>query len=315
MIKLCSITNLLFINIASIKTFPLPGLFFGVINEGLLYGIVSLGVYITYKILDFPDMSVDGSFPLGMSITSILLLNSINPYFALLLSFLCGCIVGVITGVIHVKLGVRDLLSGILVMTALYSINLRIAGRPNLPISKVTTIFSVEKINENLLTFGREPIKFLILFLIVIICKLLLDYYLKTKNGYLLRSVGDNETIVTSLAKDKGNVKIIGLAIANGFVSFAGSIYVQDRRFFDISAGTGTLVIAVANVIIGMQIIKRFKFLKATTAVIFGSIIYRACISIAIDRGLDPRDLRLITSILLLIILILNIKKKKAVYK
>lgn len=291
------------------------GLFLGIVNEGLLYGIVSLGVYITYKILDFPDMSVDGSFPLGMSITAVLLLNGLNPFLALCISFLVGCLVGIITGVIHVKLGVRDLLSGILVMTALYSINLRIAGRPNLPINKVKTIFSVDVIDPRLMSFGREFVKFVILLLIVIICKLLLDYYLKTKNGYLLRSVGDNETLVTSLAKDKGNIKIIGLAIANGFVAFAGSIFVQDRRFFDISAGTGTLVIAVANVIIGMQIMKRFKFLKTTTAVIIGSIVYRACISIAIDRGLDPRDLRLITSILLLIILMLNIKNKRAVKK
>ena len=146
----------------------------------------------------------------------------------------------------------------------------------------------------------------------------MLDKYLSTKSGYLLKSVGDNEILVTSLAKDKGNVKIIGLAIANGFVAFAGSIYAQDRGFFEISSGTGTLVIAVANVIIGMQVMKKFKFMKATTAVIIGSIIYRACISIAIALGLEARDLKLITAILLLIILsfgFMNKSNKKRITK
>lgn len=294
------------------------GIIIGILREGLIYSVVSFGVYITYKILDFPDMTVDGSFPLGMSLTAVMILNGVNPIFCLLISFLFGVLAGIITGVIHVKLGVRDLLSGIIMMTALYSINLRIAGKANLPIFKNPNIFRNHIVDS---FFGRADkglVTLLILLFIIILCKILLDKYLSTKSGYLLKSVGDNEILVTSLAKDKGNVKIIGLAIANGFVAFAGSIYAQDRGFFEISSGTGTLVIAVANVIIGMQVMKKFKFMKATTAVIIGSIIYRACISIAIALGLEARDLKLITAILLLIILsfgFMNKSNKKRITK
>ena len=294
------------------------GIIIGILREGLIYSVVSFGVYITYKILDFPDMTVDGSFPLGMSLTAVMILNGVNPIFCLLISFLFGVLAGIITGVIHVKLGVRDLLSGIIMMTALYSINLRIAGKANLPIFKNPSIFRNHIVDSFFGRVDKGLATLLILLFIIILCKILLDKYLSTKSGYLLKSVGDNEILVTSLAKDKGNVKIIGLAIANGFVAFAGSIYAQDRGFFEISSGTGTLVIAVANVIIGMQVMKKFKFMKATTAVIIGSIIYRACISIAIALGLEARDLKLITAILLLIILsfgFMNKSNKKRITK
>ena len=286
------------------------GIIIGIFREGLIYSVVSFGVYITYKILDFPDMTVDGSFPLGMSLTAVMILHGVNPIFCLLISFIFGVLAGIVTGIIHVKLGVRDLLSGIIVMTALYSINLRIAGKANLPIFKHPNIFRNPWI-DNVFSISDRAFATLVLLLIIVVsCKVLLDKYLSTKSGYLLKSVGDNEILVTSLAKDKGNVKILGLAIANGFVAFAGSIYAQDRGFFEISAGTGTLVIAVANVIIGMQVMKKFRFMKATTAVICGSIIYRACISIAIALGLEARDLKLITAILLLVILSLGFIKK-----
>ena len=291
------------------------GIIIGILREGLIYSIVSFGVYITYKILDFPDMTVDGSFPLGMSLTAIMIINGVNPIFCLLISFIVGLIAGVITGIIHVKLGIRDLLSGIIVMTGLYSINLRIAGKANLPIFHHPNIFRNPFVDFNFLFIDNHIISLFILIFIVILCKILLDNYLSTKSGYLLKSVGDNEILVTSLAKDKGNVKILGLAIANGFVAFAGSIYAQDRGFFEISSGTGTLVIAVANVIIGMQIIKKFKFLKSTTSVIIGAIIYRACISIAIAFGMEARDLKLITALLLLIILSLHFEKNKKIVK
>ena len=282
------------------------GIIVGIISEGLIYSIVSFGVYITYKILDFPDMTVDGSFPLGMSITAMLSLLGVNPILTLFISFALGVVAGILTGLIHVKLKVGDLLSGIIMMIALYSINLRIAGRPNLPFFNKITLFR----NDFLVSiFGPDSkiiATIVILIIITIVVKILLDTFLSTKRGYLLRSVGDNETLITSLAIDKGNIKIMGLAIANGIVAFAGSIYAHDRSFFEISAGTGTLVIAVSNVIIGMQIMNRIKFLKPTTAVIVGSLLYRAIISIAISLGLEARDLKLITAVLLLIILILN---------
>lgn len=282
------------------------GIIVGIISEGLIYSIVSFGVYITYKILDFPDMTVDGSFPLGMSITAILSIMGINPILTLIISFILGAIAGILTGLIHVKLKVGDLLSGIIMMIALYSVNLRIAGRPNLPIFDKITLFRNDFLANIFGEGSRVYATVAILIILTIFMKILLDAFLSTKRGYLLRSVGDNETLITSLAIDKGNIKIMGLAIANGIVAFAGSIYAHDRSFFEISAGTGTLVIAVSNVIIGMQIMNRVKFLKPTTAVILGSLLYRAIISMAISFGLEARDLKLITAVLLLVILILN---------
>ena len=282
------------------------GIIIGILNEGLIYSIVSFGVYITYKILNFPDMTVDGSFPLGMSITAVFSLLGVHPFITLVVSFIIGVIAGIVTGLIHIKLKVGDLLSGIIVMIALYSINLRIAGKSNLPFFNKPTLFRNDLTMHIFGPRSRPFVTIIILLLLVIFVKILLDAFLNTKRGYLLRSVGDNETLITSLAIDKGNIKIMGLAIANGIVAFAGSIYASDRSFFEISAGTGTLVIAVSNVIIGTQIMNRFLKCKPTTAVIIGSLLYRAVISVAISLGLEARDLKLITAILLLIILTFN---------
>ena len=285
-------------------------LFIGVLEEGLIYALVSFGAYITFKILDFPDMTVDGSFPFGMCITAVMIANNMSPFVTLPVSFVFGCLAGAITGLIHVKLKVRDLLSGIIIMTSLYSINLRIAGKANLPIFQKPSIFKEIHIlgfNNPLSIFNRV----IVLFIIVIIFKLLLDWYLDTKSGYLLRSVGDNETLVTTLGKNKENVKILGLALANGFAALTGSIYAQHRGFFEISSGTGTLVIAVANVIIGMQLMSVFRYMKPTTSVVIGSIIYRACIGVALFLGMPSSDLRIITAALLLIVIVFNTRKYK----
>ena len=289
------------------------GIIIGILNEGFIYAIVSFGVYITYRILDFPDMTVDGSFPLGMSITAILLIHDINPIITLIVSFLIGVVAGTITGIIHVKLKVRDLLSGIIMMIALYSINLSIAGRPNLPFYDKPSLFKNEFTKNLIFHYDKGIVTLVILTIVVVLCKILLDEYLKTKSGYILRSVGDNEAVVTSFAVDKGNIKILGLAIANGFVAFAGSMYAHNREYFEISAGTGTLVIAVSNVIIGMQIMKRMSFMKPTTAVIIGSILYRAIISYAMGIGIEPKNLKLVTAIILLIILVSNNIGKKSI--
>lgn len=306
---------------------------FGIFEEGLIYAIMALGVYITYKILDFPDLSVDGTFPLGAALTAagiakgLPFIGSLNPVAALFLSFGAGALAGCVTGLIHVKLKVRDLLSGIIVMTALYSINLRIAGKANLPFFSKNTIFSNEFLQGIVPEAFRPYTVTIILFLIVVICKILLDAYLKTRSGYLLRAVGDNDVLVTSLAKDKGFVKIIGLAIANGFAALAGSIYCQQKGFFEVSVGTGTIVIGLANVIIGTQLLKRFGFVTSTTAVIIGSIVYKACVSLALSLGdvairlgrvtisfpVAASDLKLITSILFLIILVASSSRGKKV--
>ena len=297
---------------------------FGILEEGLVYAIMALGVYITYKILDFPDLSVDGTFPLGAAVTAAGIANglpfigTISPVAALFISFAVGALAGCITGLIHVKLKVRDLLSGIIVMTALYSINLRITGKANLPIFSKETIFSNSFLSAHVPEAASPFIVTIILFVIVLVCKVLLDAYLQTRSGYLLRAVGDNDVLVTSLAKDKGLVKIVGLAIANGFAALAGSVYCQQKGFFEISIGTGTMVIGLANVIIGTQLLKRVGFIRSTTAVIIGSIVYKACVSIALllndlhIGGLDisipvtASDLKLITSVLSLIILVVS---------
>ena len=297
---------------------------FGILEEGLVYAIMALGVYITYKILDFPDLSVDGTFPLGAAVTAAGIANglpfigTISPVAALFFSFTVGALAGCITGLIHVKLKVRDLLSGIIVMTALYSINLRIAGKANLPIFSKETIFSNSFLSAHVPEAASPFIVTIMLFMIVLICLVLLDAYLQTRSGYLLRAVGDNDVLVTSLAKDKGLVKIVGLAIANGFAALAGSVYCQQKGFFEISIGTGTMVIGLANVIIGTQLLKRVGFIRSTTAVIIGSIVYKACVSIALllndlhIAGLDlsipvtASDLKLITSVLFLIILVVS---------
>ena len=285
----------------------------GVMEEGLIYAIMALGLYITYKILDFPDLSVDGTFPMGAAVTAMLILKGVHPALTLVLSFAAGLLAGCITGLIHVKLKVRDLLSGIIMMTALYSINLRIAGKANLP------IFSKETIFENTFLEAAVPealdpyLVCIILFVIVLVCKILLDLFLKTRAGYLLRAVGDNEVLVTSLAKDKGMVKILGLALANGFVALAGCVYCQQKGFFEVSTGTGTMVIGLASVIIGTKLLKRFHSVKATTAVIFGSIVYKACVSLAIALGMAASDLKLITAVLFLIILVASNRKERKV--
>ena len=290
---------------------------FGILEEGLVYAIMALGVYITYKILDFPDLSVDGTFPLGAAVTAAGIANglpfigTISPVAALFISFAVGALAGCITGLIHVKLKVRDLLSGIIVMTALYSINLRITGKANLPIFSKETIFSNSFLSAHVPEAASPFIVTIILFVIVLVCKVLLDAYLQTRSGYLLRAVGDNDVLVTSLAKDKGLVKIVGLAIANGFAALAGSVYCQQKGFFEISTGTGTMVIGLASVIIGTKLLKRFGAVKTTTAVVFGSIVYKGCVSAAIALGMAASDLKLITAVLFLVILVASNQKER----
>ena len=292
------------------------GIAVGVFETGLIYAIMALGVYITYRILDFPDLTVDGSFPLGGAVTASLLLKGLNPIIVLPIAFIVGSLAGIVTGLIHVKLGVRNLIAGIIVMTALYTVNLRIAGRSNLPIGLQTPTIFRNDLYARVFPQALLPyVPLIIIALLALLAKFALDWYLGTKNGYLLRAVGDNDLLVTVLAKDKGYVKIVGLAIANGMVALAGAIYVQRFRSFDISMGVGTVVIGLASVIVGLAIAKRLSWLKVTAAVVIGSILYRVCIALAIQAGLQSSDLKLITAALLLLILAFSaerIKKVKA---
>lgn len=292
----------------------IEGLIIGILEQGLIYGIMAMGVYITYTILDFPDLSVDGTFPLGTAICFVMLNNGLNPWLALIVAFASGCIAGAFTGLFNVKLKIRNLLCGILTMTALYSINYSIAGSASGFLSMdTTTIFS-----QTASIFGSGHFalysKLIVILIIALVAKFALDWYMRTKSGFLLRSVGDNEGLVITLAKNPGTIKIIGLAISNGLVALAGAVYCQYGKAFNVSSGTGTVVMGLAAVIIGATVFKKIKFLRITTGVLFGMIVYKACISIALAAGLRSQDTNLMITILFIATLALNefvLKKKK----
>lgn len=283
----------------------------GTLTQGLIYALLSYGIYITYKILDFPDLTVDGSFPLGAAVTAVLLVKGFNPYLTLLVAMAVGALAGLATGIIHVRLKVRDLLAGIITMTALFSINLQIGGS-NLSVERgIDTIFTAQ---PTMLLFGSVSLiyrKLIVAFILALLFKLLLDAYLKTKSGMLLRAVGDNSALVTSLAKDNGRVKILGLVLANALVALSGAIVCQEQRSFSATMGTGQMVFGLATVIIGTTLFRKLDFVKGTTAVVIGSILYKACIQIAIVAGLPANLLKLVTAVLFLVILVLGGMKGK----
>lgn len=283
----------------------------GILEQGFIYGILALGVYITYTILDFPDLSVDGTFPMGAAVAAILITNGFNAWLALVLAFAAGCIAGLVTGLIHVKCKVRDLLSGIITMTALYSINIHIAdGKANLPIFTGNTIFNSGL--ADMLPEALQPYAVVIISgLLILVCKLLMDWYLNTKSGFLLYAAGDNQQVVTALAEDQGRVKIMGLILANGLVALSGAVLCQQQRFFDVSMGPGSIVLGLAAVIIGTNLFKNFGFVKGTTAAIIGAIIYKTCYAGAIAAGMEAMDMKLITAVLFLAVLMINTGKKK----
>ena len=285
-------------------------LIFNTLIQGLIYSLLAYGILITYKILDFPDLSVDGSFPLGAAVTAVMLTAGINPWLTLPAAIAVGALAGLVTGMIHVKCRVRDLLAGIITMTALFSINLQIAGS-NLAVPRnFNTIFTSGIMDR---IFGIVPRidtlvnrKLFLTLIISVAAKILLDLYFKTKSGMLLRAVGDNGTLVTSLAKNSGTVKILGLVISNALVALCGCIVCHDQRAFSSTMGTGQMVFGLAAVIIGTTIFRRMSFVRCTTAVVVGSISYKLCIQLAILAGLPANLLKLITAILFLIILILG---------
>lgn len=287
-------------------------LLLSVLEQGMIYGILALGIYITYKILDFPDLTVDGSFPFGAAITVRMISDfGLPPILTLPVTFLGGALVGICTGLIHVKLKVRDLLSGIIMMTGLYTVNLWVAGTGYVAIFNKENIFDNAVVNSIFPSFLADFKTVIIIFLITIVVKYLLDWYMSTKSGFLLRAVGDNDTIVTSLGVDKGLVKIVGLSIANGLVSLSGCIYAQQQRSFEISIGTGAMVIGLASVIIGTSMLKKCTFLRVTSSVVVGSVIYKACVALAMFAGIDANAIKLITAVLFLIILVICMDRKK----
>lgn len=282
------------------------GVLINILEQGLLFSLVSIGVYITYKILDFPDLSVDSTFPLGAAISAALLVNGVNPWISIIIATLGGALAGGITALLHVKLKITNLMAGILVMIGLYSINLRIMGKANVPLFNTPNLF-------------KSSIPAIVVILImVIVVKILLDLYLKTKSGFLLVAVGDNEQVVSSLGVNKDLVKVLGLMISNALVALAGALTAQYQGFSDVGMGTGTVVMGLAAVIIGTSLFERLSFIKVTTLSILGAIIYKAAIAIVLKLGLNANDLKLMTAIIVVIALcsnsgVLKFKKRKSV--
>ena len=268
-------------------------LIINVLEQGLLFGIVAIGVYITYKILDFPDLSVDGTYPLGAAICAALLIKDINPWIAVLVATIGGGLAGLATALLHVKLKITNLMSGILVMIGLYSINLMVMGQSNIPLFNTKSVF---KGSYNIIT----------IIIVVLIIKLSFDVFLKTKLGKLLIAVGDNEQLVTSLGINKSNIKILGLVISNGLVALSGALTAQYQGFSDVTMGTGIVVMGLAAVIIGTSIFNKMSFVKATSLSIFGAIIYKLALALALKFGLNPNYLKLMTAIIVIIALSLN---------
>ena len=269
----------------------------GTLEQSFIFAIMVLGVYLSYKILDFPDMTVDGSFPLGGAVASAILIKGGNPILALVVATLCGAIAGLITGMIHVKLKVTNLLAGIIVMTGLYSVNLRVMGKSNIP------LFSVKHL------FNGNMIPIVTLVILLILAKITIDYLLKTKFGFALKALGDNETLVISLGIDEKKLKIYGLMIANSFVALSGAILAQYQGFADVGMGTGTIITGLASIIIGEAIFKKRSFISMSMTVILGTIIYRTIIAMSLKLGMNASDLKLITSILVVGIIFLKEKK------
>ena len=298
--------------------------------QGLIYAMVTFGVYITYSILDFPDLGVDGVFPLGAAITAALLTRGVDPWVTLPLAMLAGAGAGLFTGLIHVRLHIRNLLAGIITMTALFSINLQIAGS-NLAIGReLDTIFTsapAMALSGSLTLTGR---KLLISALLVLLVKLLLDLFFRTRAGLLLRAAGDNPGLVSSLGKDVGSVKICGLMLSNALVALGGALACQELRSFSASMGTGQLVFALAAVIMGISLAGLYTRLShrlrsrggllgllatpaGTTAVLLGSILYKLCIQTALSLGLPANLLKLATAVLFLLVLVFSGRKGEAI--
>lgn len=269
----------------------------GTLEQSFIFAVMVLGVYISYKILDFPDMTVDGSFPLGAAVAAASIVKGVNPVLALILAMAAGAAAGFITGMIHVKLRVTNLLAGIIVMTGLYSINLRIMGKSNIP------LFSVKHL------FNGNVSAIVVVAVILLIVKLGMDFLLKTKFGFALKALGDNESLIISLGLNEKTLKIYGLMLANSLVALSGAVLAQYQGFADVGIGTGTIITGLASIIIGDALFGKKKVIKISMMVIFGTIIYRTIIALSLKVGMNASDLKLITSALVVIIIFLKEKK------
>ena len=282
------------------------------LEEGLMYALMAIGVYITYSILDFPDLSVDGTMPMGAIVTAVLIIHGVNPWLCLVIAFALGMLGGAVTGLLHVKLNIRPLLCGIIVYTALLSINLVVLFKGNNGTTVASFFRKPTIFNSGAAELFPETWRIVIVSLIlVVVCKLAMDFYLRTKSGLLLRATGDNERYVTMLARDPGHTKILGLAIGNGFAALAGCVIAQQKGSADQQMGVGMVVLGLASVIIGLSVFKKVRFMKPTTMVILGSILYKACLSGALALNLPTEYLKLLMAVLFTLALVFSDKLNK----
>lgn len=275
----------------------------GALELGGIFAIMSLGLYISYKVLNLPDLTVDGSFTLGCAVSAVLTLSG-HPFLGLLLAFVSGMMAGLITGLLTTKLKIASLLAGILTMTGLYSINLKIMNdSPNISLFDCSTIFTS-------FSFFKDYTQLILIVIFVFVIFLCLNYFLKTQFGLALRACGDSEDMVKASSIDADLMKIIGLSLANGLVALSGAIYAQHQSFADSQSGTGMMVIGLASIIIGMTFIKKDQIFYQLLAVILGAVIYRGILTIALQIGVPSTDLKLLSALLVVVALIFTKLKK-----
>ena len=283
----------------------------GAASQGIIWGIMTLGVYITFKVLDFPDLTVDGSFALGGAVSAILISNGINPFITLFFSFLAGSLAGLATGILNTKLQIPGILAGILTMIALYSINIRVmGGRPNIPLLGMATSLTII---QNILSLSKVVSDLLVGFVFSVFIVLIMYWFFGTEMGCAIRATGNNEKMIRALGVDTNVMKTIGLMISNALVSLSGALVTQSQGYADVGMGTGTIVIGLASVIIGEVIFgNRFNFLYKLSSIVMGSIIYRIIIAIVLQLGLKATDLKLLTAIIVAIALSVPVLNKQA---
>ena len=283
----------------------------GAASQGIIWGIMTLGVYITFKVLDFPDLTVDGSVALGGAVSAILISNGMNPFITLFFSFLAGSLAGLATGILNTKLQIPGILAGILTMIALYSINIRVmGGRPNIPLLGMATSLTII---QNILSLSKVVSDLLVGFVFSVFIVLIMYWFFGTEMGCAIRATGNNEKMIRALGVDTNVMKTIGLMISNALVSLSGALVTQSQGYADVGMGTGTIVIGLASVIIGEVIFgNRFNFLYKLSSIVMGSIIYRIIIAIVLQLGLKATDLKLLTAIIVAIALSVPVLNKKA---
>ncbi len=282
----------------------------GALEIGLIFALVALGVLISFRILRFPDLTVDGSFPLGGAVAATLISNGSDPFTASIAATLAGAFAGLITGWLNVRLRIMDLLASILMMIALYSINLRIMGKPNVPLITSDTVFTLLQ-PESIVDYVFRP---LLLIVVVIAAKVLLDWFFATETGLAVRATGSNPRMARSQGVNTGWMILGGMALSNALVGLAGALFAQTQGGADISMGIGTIVIGLAAVIVGESILPSRRMFYATLAVILGAIVYRFFIALALNSdfiGLQAQDLNLVTAVLVTIALVIPMLKRR----